>query len=176
MGKRWALFIAAALLLASCGTIEKRAFNKNANGSIRTITILEPAPTAGYGVQVMNHPALAFGLIGAGIYSAEMATKSHSLDDALKPVGWRLSDDLTRAVAEELTRDGYNVKRLVISRDGFAPIKDYSALLANTANAEALASEAWLDLATRDPLYVANGPSADYLPSIGVTVRLVSSK
>ena len=174
--KLGALLAVGAIALGGCGTIEKQAFNKGANAGIRTITILEPAPSEGFGVQVMNHPALGFGLIGAGIYSAEMATKSKSLDAAIKPLGWRLSDDLTRAVAEELTRSGYKVKRVAVTRSGFAPITDYAPIVANKAIAEALASDAWLDLATRDPLYVANGPTADYVPSIGVTVRLVSSK
>ena len=176
MGRIAALLIAGALALGGCGTMEKQAFNKGANANVRTITILEPAPSEGFGVQVMNHPALGFGLIGAGIYSAEMATKSKSLDDRMQPLKWRLSDELTRAVAEELTRDGYKVKRVAVKRSGFAAIKDYAPIIADKGNAEALASDAWLDLATRDPLYVANGPTADYVPSIGVTVRLVSSK
>jgi hypothetical protein len=105
-----------------------------------------------------------------------MASKSKSLDEAIKPLGWRLSGDLTRAVAEELTRSGYKVKRTTVTRSGFAPIKDYGPIVATKGTNDALASDAWLDLATRDPLYVANGPTADYVPSIGVTVRLVSSK
>ena len=156
--------------------MEKQAFNKGANSAIRTITILEPRPSEGFGVQVVNHPALGFGLIGASIYAAEMQSKSDSLDAVMKPLGWRLSDDLTNAVAEELTRAGYKVKRMAVSRDGFALIKNYAPIIANKSNADALDSDAWLDLATRDPLYVANGPTADYVPSIGVTVRLVSSK
>jgi hypothetical protein len=170
-----ALLAVGALALGGCGTIEKQAFNKGANTTIRTITILEPAPSEGFGVQVMNHPALGFGLIGAGIYTAEMATKSKSLDAAMKPLGWTLSEDLTRAVAEELARSGYKVKRLKVPRKGFAPITDYAPIVANKDH-EALTTDAWLDLATRDPLYVANGPTADYVPSIGVTVRLVSGK
>ena len=117
-----------------------------------------------------------FGLIGASIYAAEMSTKSNSFDAVMKPLGWRLSDELTNAVAEELTRGGYKVKRMAVPRDGFATIKNYAPIIADKSNAEGLASDAWLDLATRDPLYVANGPTADYVPSIGVTVRLVSSK
>lgn len=171
-----ALLMVGALALGGCGTIEKQAFNRGANSAIRTITILEPAPSTGFGVQVMNHPALGFGLIGAAIYSAEMASKSKSLDEVMKPLGWRLSDELASAVAEELKRGGYEVKRVAVDRDGFGPIKDYAPLVADTSRAEALASDAWLDLATRDPLYVANSPAADYVPSIGVTVRLVSSK
>src|SRR5688500_10413256 len=176
MRKLGALLIVGAVALSGCGTIEKQAFNKGANSAIRTITILEPAPSQGFGVQVMNHPALGFGLIGAGIYSAEMATKSNSFDAVMKPLGWRLSDELTRAVAEELTRGGYTVKRVAVTRGGFSPITDYTPIVANKALNEALASDAWLDLATRDPLYVANSPTADYVPSIGVTLRLVSSK
>lgn len=171
-----ALLAIGALALGGCGTIEKQAFNRAAHSGIRTITILEPAPSEGFGVQVMNHPALGFGLIGAGIYAAEMSSKSKSLDEAMKPLGWRLSEELTRAVAAELARSGYTVKRLAVTRSGFSPISDYAPLIADKEKAEALASDAWLDLATRDPLYVANGPTADYVPSIGVTVRLVSSK
>ena len=171
-----ALLVAGAMALAGCATVEKQAFNKGANSAIRSITILEPAPSEGFGVQVMNHPALGFGLIGAGIYATEMSVKSKSLDEAMKPLGWRLSDELTRAVADELTRSGYKVRRVAVARSGPSTIKDYGPIIASKDNAEALASDAWLDLATRDPLYVANGPTADYVPSIGVTVRLVSSK
>ena len=176
MRKLWSLFVVGAIALSGCAAVEKQAFNKGANTAIRTITILEPKPSEGFGVQVVNHPALGFGLIGASIYVTEMQSKSDSLDAVMKPLGWRLSDDLTNAVAEELTRVGYKVKRMAVPRDGFAPIKNYSPIIANKSNAEALTSDAWLDLATRDPLYVANSPTADYVPSIGVTVRLVSSK
>ena len=58
MRKLGALLIVGAVALSGCGTIEKQAFNKGANSAIRTITILEPAPSQGFGVQVMNHPAL----------------------------------------------------------------------------------------------------------------------
>lgn len=176
MRKLCSLFLVGALALSGCAAVEKQAFNKGANTAIRTITILEPKPSEGFGVQVVNHPALGFGLIGASVYAAEMSSKSNSLDAVMKPLGWRLSDELTNSVAEELTREGYKVKRVVVPRDGFATIKNYAPIIANKSNAEALASDAWLDLATRDPLYVANGPTADYVPSIGVTVRLVSSK
>jgi hypothetical protein len=170
------LVIVSALLLSGCAAVEKQAFNRSAHSAVRTVTILEPKPSEGFGVQMLNHPSLGFGLIGASIYAAEMSSKSNSLDAAMKPLGWRLSDDLTAAVAAELTRVGYSVKRLQVPRDGFAIIKDYAPIIADKKNSAALASDAWLDLATRDPLYVANGPTADYLPSIAVTVRLVSSK
>lgn len=170
------LLMAAVVALSGCAAVEKQAFNKSANTAIRTITILEPKPSEGFGVQVLNHPALGFGLIGASIYAAEMSTKSNSLDAAMKPLGWRLSDDLTNAVAQELTQAGYKVKRTTVARDGFAPIKNYAPIVASVGNNDALASDAWLDLATRDPLFVANGPTADYVPSIALTVRLVSSK
>ena len=176
MKKLYSLLIVGAIALSGCAAVEKQAFNKGANTAIRTITILEPKPSEGFGVLVVNHPALGFGLIGASIYASEMSSKSNSLDAVMKPLGWRLSDDLTNAVAEELTRSGYKVKRVAVPRDGFAPVKDFAPIIANKSNAEALASDAWLDLATRDPLYVANSPTADYVPSIGVTVRLVSSK
>ncbi len=176
MKKVCLLVIICALTLGGCAAVEKQAFNKSAHASIRTITILEPKPSEGFGVQVVNHPALGFGLIGASIYAAEMSSKSNSFDAVMKPLRWRLSDDLTNAVAEELTRGGYKVKRMAVSRDGFAMIKNYAPIVAIKNNTEALEADAWLDLATRDPLYVANGPTADYVPSIGVTVRLVSSK
>ena len=37
------------------------------------------------------------------------------------------------------------------------------------------ATGAWLDVQTRDPLYVANSPTADFVPSIGLTARLVAA-
>lgn len=164
------------LALAGCAAVEKQAFNRAANTSVRSITILEPAPSTGFGVNVMNHPGLGFGLIGASIYAAEMKSKSETLDAALRHLNWTLSDELSSAVAAELAKVGYTVKRHKVKRDGFATITNYGSLISERQSNDTLATDAWLDLATRDPLYVANGPTADYVPSIGVTARLVSSK
>jgi hypothetical protein len=166
--------LALMVFLSGCAAVEKQAFNRAANTSIRTITIIEPKPTEGFGVTVLNHPALSFGLIGATIYATEMTTKSNSFDAVMKPLGWSLSDELITEIAKELELAGYVVKRLKVERER-PSIKDYAGIKGDKKNAEALASDAWLDVATRDPLYVANSPTADYVPSIGVTARLVSS-
>lgn len=171
-----AMLLAGALLLSGCAAVEKQAFNRGAHTGIRSITILEPKPSEGFGVQVVNHPALGFGLIGASIYAAEMSSKSSSLDYVMRPLGWRLSEALTSALESELIQAGYTVKRAVVNRDGFATIKNYTTALAEITNMEVLETDAWLDLATRDPLYVANSPTSDYVPSIGVTARLVTRK
>ncbi len=163
------------LLAVGCATIEKQAFNKNANKSIKSITLIEPTPSEGFGVLVQNHPGLSFGLIGATAYAIEMQSKSKSLDESMKPLGWSLTQSLTEQLESEFVKAGYAVRRAKFDREKMALIKDYKSLRDNASIKDSLATDAWLDVQTRDPLYVANSPTADYLPSIGLTVRLVSS-
>jgi uncharacterized protein YceK len=161
---------------SGCATIEKQAFNREAHSGVRKVALIEPRPTTGFGILIQNHPALHLGLIGAAAYAAEMNTKSNTLDSVMKPLGWSLTEALTAAVAEELTKSGYEVVRINLKRDSLSLVKDYSEYKSNPAFAPALLADAWIDLATRDPLYIANGPTSDYVPSIGLTVRMVSSK
>lgn len=90
-----------------CASVEKQAFNRAANKTIKSITVLEPTPAEGFGVLVLNHPALGFGLIGATIYATEMKVKSTAFDDAMKPLNWSLTDDLTRQLVSALRAEGY---------------------------------------------------------------------
>lgn len=177
MFKKLQLLLLAGVfvLFAGCASIEKQAFNRAANKTIRSITVLEPTPAEGFGVLVLNHPALGFGLIGATIYATEMQVKSNAFDAAMKPLNWSLTDDLTKQLVAALQADGYEVKRAKVSRDKHTLIKDYSFIRSDASLKDALASDAWLDVQTRDPLYVANSPTADYVPSIGLSVRLVTA-
>ena len=93
----------------------------------------------------------------------------------MKPFHWSLTDDLTTQRVAALQADGYEVKRAKVQRGGRMLIKDYSRMRSDTSLKDALASDAWLDVQTRDPLYVANSPTANYVPSIGLTVRLVTA-
>lgn len=175
MRKLFALFF-VAIALTGCATIEKQAFNRDANLGIRKVALIEPRPSTGFGILIQNHPALHLGLIGAAAYAAEMNTKSNTLDAVMKPLGWSLTDALTTSVAEELKKNGYEVVRVNLKRDSLTLVKDYAEYKSNPDFAPALTADAWIDLATRDPLYVANGPTSDYVPSIGLTVRMVSAK
>lgn len=177
MFKRLRLLAIALMfaLAAGCASVEKQAFNKSANKAIKSITLIEPTPAEGFGVLVQNHPGLSFGLIGATAYAIEMQAKSKSLDEAMKPLAWSLTQSLTEQLEAEFLKAGYVVRRAKFERERMALIKDYKSLLDNASIKDALATDAWLDVQTRDPLYVANSPTADYLPSIGLTVRLVSS-
>jgi hypothetical protein len=104
-----------------------------------------------------------------------MKTKSDSFDAVMKPLGWSLTDDVVAQLAAQLAAEGFAVKVARIPRESKSLIKDYKSLASDSQWKEQLASDAWLDVATRDPLYVANGPTADYIPSIGLTVRLVTA-
>ena len=167
--------ICLSLVLTACATPEKQAFNRSVNKSIRSITILEPTPSEGFGVNVQNHPALGFGLIGATIYATEMSTKSRSFDEAMKPLNWSLTDEFVKQLESELRAAGYQVKRAKFDRERMRLIKEYKELRDNQAIKPLLDTDAWLDVQTRDPLYVASSPSADYIPSIGLSARLVSA-
>ena len=171
------LCIAAVLLsfiFSGCATLEKQAFNRQVNTAITKIVILEPAPSTGFGVVVANHPALAFGLIGASIYTVEMSAKSNSLDRVMKPLNWSLSADLAQELASELTAVGYQVSRAKVKRDGFDLLSSYKAIVPLDGVLDG--ADAYLDVATRDPLYIANSPTADYLPSLALSARLISVK
>lgn len=175
MKKIIALFL-VALTLAGCAAIEKQAFNREAHSTIRKIALIEPRPSTGFGVSVQNHPAMHLGLIGAVAYAAEMTSKSNTLDAVMKPLTWSLTSTLMTAMADELSKSGYEVIRVDMKRDSLTLVKDYSEYKSSPAFAPALGADAWVDVATRDPLYVANGPTSDYVPSIGLTIRMVSAK
>ena len=106
------------VFFAGCASVEKQAFYRAANKTIKSITILEPTPAKGFGVLVLNHPALGFGLIGATISATEMKVKSTAFDDAMKPLNWSLTDDLTQQLLAALRADGYEVKRAKVDRNG----------------------------------------------------------
>ena len=105
-----------------------------------------------------------------------MKVKSTAFDEAMKPFHWSLTDDLTKRLVAALQADGYEVKRAKVQRDGRTLIKDYGPMRSDASLKDALASDAWLDVQTRDPLYVANSPTANYVPSIGLTVQGHSSR
>jgi hypothetical protein len=177
MIRKLQLLIATCVVLGltACATPEKQAFNRSANKAIKSLTILEPTPSEGFGINVQNHPGLSFGLIGATVYAAEMQTKSRSLDEAMKPHNWSLTDEFVKQLEAALIAAGYQVKRAKVERERFKLITNYKELLGNSAIKPMLDTDAWLDVQTRDPLYVANSPTADYIPSIGLTARLVAS-
>jgi hypothetical protein len=173
--KKW-FVLAVMVLLTGCAAVEKQAYNREANKAIKRVALIESKPTEGFGITILNHPSLHFGLIGVSLYAAEMTAKSSTLDNAMKPLNWSLSDELNNAVERELKAVGYEVVRVKINREKRELIANYDDLKNDPAFAPALPMDAWVDLMTRDPLYIANGPTTDYLPSIGVTVRMVSAK
>jgi uncharacterized protein YceK len=174
--KKISALLLVVLTLSGCAAVEKQAFNREAHSTIRKVALIEPRPSTGFGVSVQNHPALHLGLIGAVAYAAEMTSKSNTLDAVMKPLSWSLTTTLMTAVVDELTKSGYEVVRVDLKRDALTLVKDYSEYKTSPAFAPALSADAWVDVATRDPLYVANGPTSDYVPSIGLTVRMVSAK
>lgn len=165
--RRALLFLCVALLVvisAGCAGVQKQAFNRDANQSLRSIGLLEQIDTEKYFVQNMNHPGMAFGLIGGLIAIADMESKQNKFTEAMKARNLRVIDEFQRMLATELQNAGYSVKMIKLQGEKHALLKSYDGLDNEV--------DAYLDF-TMDAGYMCASSSADYIPTVHSIVRLV---
>ena len=71
-----------------------------------------------------------------------MKVKSTVFDDAMKPLNWSRTDDLTTQLVAALSAGGCEVKRAQVSRDGRSSIKDDGSLRSDASLKDALETDA----------------------------------
>lgn len=158
-----------SLLLTGCATkFEKQAFNSEASASIKKITVPHWNDQDEYMAQVVNHPGLSFGLIGAAIVAADTSSKTKRLNDALDPQKTKLTAAFYEKALPGLRQLGYEVIAVPAKRSDKAEDVKASVRMAQGQDASLLLRI--------DASYLAAGASTDYYPSVVVDAELTDSK
>lgn len=117
--QRWMTIVAVLGLsvLTGCAGVQKQAFNRDAAKHIKTVTVAQQADEDSYGIAILAHPGMSFGLIGGLVAAAEMASKGSQLTTAIDPQKTKLRERLTQRVSQALQAKGYTVTTLQLSKD-----------------------------------------------------------
>ncbi len=158
-----------SLFITGCATrFEKQAFNNEASAGIKKIAVQQWNDHDEYGVRVINHPGMSFGLIGGLVAAADTASKTKKLNDVLNPKNTKLTTEFYAKALPGLRQAGYEVVAVPVKR-GTLPaaaketvrvIKDQDAFL----------------LVTFEAGYLAAGASTTYYPFVAMTAELNDSK
>ena len=157
--------IAMAGVLSGCATLPKQEFNRAANQNIKSITLLEPAGTDEYQVRDLGHIGNSFGLIGALIAEADIASKSHRFTSAMVGKDYHVLEEFRDTLKTALEKDGYIVHVVPVKRgqpDDF--LEKYNAVASD--------DDAILDTAVSSG-YLCATMTTDYIPYVRADVRLV---
>ena len=163
MSARMVAVALALAVLAGCAQVPRKAYNREANGHIRSVAIVHVDAPERYEAIVLGHPGQSFGLIGGLIAAADMQIKSNRLTEALDPDRTRLRQRFIDKLASALGQQGYQVHPVA------APAGTPDDELVDVAKAK-VAADATVTV-TMIGRYMAAGATSDYFPQIVVKVR-----
>lgn len=160
--------LALVVLFAGCaGTVKKQAFNRDANGHVKTVVIAQAPNQESYEAAVLGHPGMGFGLIGGLVAAADIQTKSSKLTAAINPGETRLQERFAIKLREELEKAGYASTVIALPKD----TKEEQVLPLARQKA---AGDAVLTVHLVGA-YWAAGPSTDYFPRVLAKVKAVDT-
>jgi hypothetical protein len=163
------IVLLGSLLVTGCATkFEKQAFNNEASAGIKKIAVQQWNDLDEYGVRVLNHPGMSFGLIGGLVAAADTAVKTKKLNDALNPKTTRLTTDFYAKAMPGLQQAGYEVVAVPVKR-GAQPAEAKETVRVMKGQ------DAFL-LLTFEAGYLAAGASTSYYPFVAMTAELNDSK
>lgn len=164
--RKWIAFSVCAVgLLAGCAQVPRQAFNAAAASHIKTVVVAHNENSTEYPAQVLGHPGMSFGLVGALVAAADTQSKTTKLTTAIDVKETRLQERFAERLAERLKDAGYQVTRLALPKD----MKDEQALAFAKQNG---ASDAVLVVDLYGG-YWAAGPQTDYFPRVAASVKKV---
>ncbi|WP_410499925.1 hypothetical protein [Chitinibacter sp. S2-10] len=166
--KKLILALSFTLLFSACATVNKQAFNKEMATNIKTLTITRQDAPEKYGISIIAHPGLNFGLVGGLIAAADMESKSSTLTTALDPKITKLRERLSNQLISELGKAGYTAE-MMSHPDEKDPVVLINDLRGKVASDGILATKIYA-------AYIAAGPTTPYYPYIRAEVALADSK
>jgi PBP1b-binding outer membrane lipoprotein LpoB len=161
--KSLAIVLVSVLFASGCAQMNKQAFNKDANVSLKSIAISQPQIQDEYETVVLGHPGMSFGLVGALVAAADMQSKTNQLTAVIEPKELRLQDRFVTKLSENLKKAGYTTQVVPLPKE----VNDDQAVDYVKKNA---VTDAVLAVKVRGS-YLAAGPSSDYFPYIFVNVK-----
>jgi hypothetical protein len=159
--------VAVALVSGCAQPLKKQAFNREAAGHIKTVTLARPVNQVEYEAAVLGHPGMSFGLIGGLVAAADMAAKSKRLTTALDAKEMRAQDRFAERLREALGQTGYQIEVTELPKD-LGEDKVYETLKPKAADA--------ILAVQLTAAYWAAGPSTDYFPRVWAKVRKLDGK
>ncbi len=156
-----------ALGLQACSGIQYRALDPSERRDIKTIGLLTPAVSDTVAVKMSVHPGQSLGMIGTLLARSDMIDKSADFTQAASGNGFVCSKRFEKSLYAGLTKAGYAVKKVHVSRS----TSSYEFL---TRYPEADGSvDAYLDLYSDLVGFTAAGGTTPYRPTVLLHVRLV---
>lgn len=165
--RRFLMLVSSVLLTVSffgCAGFHRQAFNKDANQDIKKIGIIEQIEREKYCAENMGHVGTSFGLIGGTIAIADMASKRNTFTGLMKARDFKAVNEFQGMLLKQLEDTGYSVKMIKAQRAKHALLEKYDGLDNDV--------DVYLDF-TLDAGYICASSASDYIPYIGVVVRLV---
>jgi hypothetical protein len=163
------LALVAVFFFGGCAQVPKQAFNRAANHDVKKVVILKPPALEEYLVQNLGHPGMGFGLVGGLIAAADIQSKTNDFTAKMKELNYDPREEITGALAKELSACGYEVTVMDVARPKPAILDSYDDI-----DAKLVAKpDAYVDLVLNWSGYFTASPTADYIPTVRALVRVV---
>lgn len=163
-----AAVLVSLVFVTGCAQMNKQAFNKEANLSLKSLAISQPQIQEEYETVVLGHPGMSFGLIGGLVAAADMQSKTNRLTAVIKPEELKLQERFAQKLNENLAKVGYTTQVVSIPKDvSDDQVVDY---VKKNSSADAI-----IALKVRGS-YLAAGPTTDYFPYIFINAKKVHAQ
>jgi hypothetical protein len=168
VGRRLALVGALVVFMTGCAQVPRQAFNAKAAAAIRKVVVAQQENQTEYQTNILGHPGMSFGLVGALVAAADMQAKTTKLTTAIDPKETRVQERFSERLKTRLEQAGYETTLLVVPR-GTTP-EQALATAKQQAQADAVMM---VDLYAG---YWAAGPSTDYFPRMLAKVKAFDAR
>lgn len=163
-----AAVLVSVVFVTGCAQMNKQAFNKEANVSLKSLAISQPQIQDEYETIVLGHPGMSFGLIGGLVAAVDMQGKTKRLNAVIEPKELKLQERFATKLNENLAKVGYTTQLVPIPKDiGDGQVVDY---VKKNASADAI-----ITLKIKGS-YMAAGPATDYFPYIVINAKKVHAQ
>lgn len=163
-----AAVLVSLVFVTGCAQMNKQAFNKEGNLSLKSLAISQPQIQEEYETVVLGHPGMSFGLIGGLVAAADMQSKTNRLTAVIKPEELKLQERFAQKLNENLAKVGYTTQVVSIPKDvSDDQVVDY---VKKNSSADAI-----IALKVRGS-YLAAGPTTDYFPYIFINAKKVHAQ
>ncbi|MCE0558883.1 MULTISPECIES: hypothetical protein [Motilimonas] len=168
MGKLFVLL--AVVFLGGCAGMPKpQHFNPEKNQHLKHITIIEPAQQEEVPVRIQTHAGQSFGLLGALIAEADMASDTSTFNEAVGETMPDWQQAIVTALKASLEKEGYQVSSIITDR------KRENGYLVSYKDLVDQNTDAILDL-NYYLAYLAAGMESDFIPNLIGQVRLIDTQ
>ncbi len=160
--------VVGLVLVVGCAQQREIPYDRQ-TAQVRTIGLLTPAVPEETTLFLNNSPGAMFGIIGALVDAGIQTGRQDTFNEHLRQQNYSAASIFTKALIEQLRKDGYAVREIAIGRTPHQPVRTLPAV------DPADPVDAYLDVAITGQGYVANGMATPYRPVVSGRARLVQA-